>query len=138
MALHTSVRQGCLVVQMPPEVDIGNAEPLRWELRAVCRALLDRASRDGVSAVVVDWAAAPFLTMAGVAVLEDFRQRVDAGGVPLRLVASRRVVRAVLRIVGLNDVLAIHDTVEQALAGGKISGRGEGEGRGRPEIGRTS
>ncbi|MFD4475415.1 hypothetical protein ACFWPU_04785 [Streptomyces sp. NPDC058471] len=39
-----------------------------------------------------------------------------------------------LRIVGLDDVLAIHDTVEQALAGGKASG----EGRGRPEIGKTS
>ncbi|MGW5866660.1 STAS domain-containing protein [Streptomyces sp. NPDC055239] len=138
MALHTSVRQGCLIVRMPPEVDIGNAEPLRWELREMCRTRLDRAARDAVSAVVVDWAAAPFLSMAGVAVLNDFRQRVDAHGVPLCLVASRRVVRAVLRIVGLNDVLPIHDTVEQALAGGRTSGDGEDEGRGRPEIGRTS
>jgi len=134
MELHTFLRQGCLVVQMPPEVDIGNAEPLQRALREMCRTLLDRASRDGVSAVVVDWAEAPFLTMAGVAVLDDFRQRVDESGVPLRLVASHRAARAVLHIVGRNDVLTIHGTVEQALAGGRISG----EDRGRPEIGRTS
>ncbi|MFI8874025.1 STAS domain-containing protein [Streptomyces sp. NPDC055243] len=134
MMLHTSVRQGCLVVEMPPEVDIGNAEPLRWELGEMCRTRLDRAARDGVSAVVVDWAAAPFLTMAGVAVLDDLRQRLVERGVAVRVVASRRVVRAVLRIVGLADVLAIHDTVEQALTAGKASG----EGRGRPEMGKSS
>ncbi|MGW6054480.1 STAS domain-containing protein [Streptomyces sp. NPDC055189] len=154
MTLHTSVRQGCLVVEMPPEVDIGNAEPLRGELRETCRTLLDRSSRDRVSAVVVDWAAAPFLTMAGVAVLDDFRQRVDERGVPLRVVASRRTARAVLRIVGLNEMLTVHDTLEQALAGGKApregssrqgsssggrSGGGRsGGGRDRPETGKAN
>ncbi|MGB8940919.1 MAG: STAS domain-containing protein [Streptomyces sp.] len=134
MTLQTSVRQGCLVVKMPPEVSVGNAEPLRRELRELCRTQLDRASRSGVSAVVVDWADVPFLTLAGVAVLEDFREGVLERGVQVRLVASHRVPRAVLRIVGLDDVLAIHDTVEQALAGGRASG----EGRGRPGIGKTS
>ncbi|MFF1708611.1 STAS domain-containing protein [Streptomyces sp. NPDC058268] len=95
---------------------------------------MDRASRSGVSAVVVDWADVPFLTLAGVAVLEDFREGALERGVQVRLVASHRVPRGVLRIVGLDYVLAIHDTVEQALAGGKASG----EGRGRPEIGKTS
>ncbi|MGW5733620.1 MULTISPECIES: STAS domain-containing protein [Streptomyces] len=134
MTLQTSVRQGCLVVKMPPEVSVGNAEELRRELRELCRTRLDRSSRDRVSAVVVDWADVPFLTLTGVAVLEDFRERAVERGVPIRLVASRRVPRAVLRIAGLDGVLAIHDTVEQALAGGRASG----EGRGRPEIGKTS
>lgn len=134
MTLHTSVRHGCLVVEMPPKVDPGNAEPLRRELRETCRSLLNRGSRDGVSAVVVDWAAAPSLTMTGVAVLDEFRQRVAEHGVPMRVVVSRRAARAVLRIVGLDDVLAVHATVEQALAGGTSSG----EGRGRTEMGKTS
>ncbi|MEU3737117.1 hypothetical protein AB0E78_08615 [Streptomyces sp. NPDC032198] len=88
-----------------------------------------------MSAVVVDWADVPFLTLAGVAVLEDFREgrgRSNAGSRSAWW--PRTECRAVLRIVGLDDVLAIHDTVEQALAGGKASG----EGRGRPEIGKTS
>ncbi|MDG4862972.1 STAS domain-containing protein [Streptomyces sp. T-3] len=135
MTLQTSIRQGCLIVEMPPEVDIGNAEPLRQELRELCRTLLDPSSRDGVlSAVVVDWAAAPFLTMAGVAVLDDFRQQAGERGLPVRVVASHRWPRAVLRIVGLNGVLAIHDSVEQALTGDEAPE----QGRRRPEIGKTS
>lgn len=39
MTLHTPVRQGCLVVEMPPEVDISNAEALGQELRELCRGL---------------------------------------------------------------------------------------------------
>ena len=124
MTLHTSVRHGCLIVEMPPEVDLGNAEPLRQELREMCRTLLSPATRDGVSAVVVDWAAAPFLTIAGVAVLDDFRQRVAQCGLPVRVVASRRSPRAVLQIVGLDGVLPVHDTVEQALAGHEATERG--------------
>ncbi|MGW6022523.1 STAS domain-containing protein [Streptomyces sp. NPDC055099] len=134
MKLQTSVRQGCLVVRMPPDVRVGNAEPLRWELREMCRTRLDRVSRGGVSAVVVDWAAARSLTLAGVAVLEDFRRTAAERGVPTRLVTPHRAPRAVLRVVGLNGVLAVHDTVDQALAAGEASG----EGRGRPEIGKTS
>lgn len=134
MTLQTSVRRGCLIVEMPAEVDIGNAEPLRQELRDICRTLLSLVSRDGLSAVVVDWAAAPFLTMAGVAVLDDFRQQAAECGVAVRVVASRRWPRAVLRIVGLDGVLSVHDAVEQALAGDDTAGRG----RDRPETGRTT
>lgn len=39
MTLHTPVRQGCLVVEMPPEVDISNAEALGRDLRELCRGL---------------------------------------------------------------------------------------------------
>lgn len=134
MTLQTSVRQGCLIVEMPPEVDIDNAEPLRQELRGLCRTQLSPASRNGVSAVVVNWAAAPFLTMAGVAVLDDFRQQAGELGLPVRVVASKRWPRAVLRIVGLNGEMAIHDTVDQALDCRKTTG----QERGSPELGRSS
>lgn len=134
MTLQTCVRQGCLVVKMPSEVSSENAESLRWELREMCRTRLERASRDGVSAVVVDWSEVPYLTLAGAALLDDLRQRVLESGVQLRIVATHGAPRAMLRIVGLNDVLAVHDSVGQALAAGGASG----EGRGRPEIGKTS
>jgi sirohydrochlorin ferrochelatase len=64
-----------------PEVDIGNAELLRRDLRSLCRTHVSPSSPDGVAAVVVDWAAAPFLTLAGVAVLEDLRQQAGEQGI---------------------------------------------------------
>jgi hypothetical protein len=39
MTLHTPVRQGRLVVEMPPEVDISNAEALGQEPPELCRGL---------------------------------------------------------------------------------------------------
>lgn len=134
MTLRTSIRQGCLIVEMPPEVDIGNAELLRRDLRSLCRTHFSPSSPDGVAAVVVDWAAAPFLTMAGVAVLEDLRQQAGEQGIAVRVVVSRRWPRAVLRIVGLTGVLTVHDSVEQALTVGGPSS----EGQGRPELGKSS
>ncbi|MFF1298323.1 MULTISPECIES: hypothetical protein [unclassified Streptomyces] len=50
----------------------------------MCRTRFSPSSPDGVAAVVVDWAAAPFLTMAGVAVLEDLRQQVGKQGIAVR------------------------------------------------------
>lgn len=35
------------------------------ELRELCRGPLDPGACDGAASVVVDWTAAPFLTMAG-------------------------------------------------------------------------
>lgn len=134
MTLRTSARHGRLIVEMPREVDISNAEPLRQELRDVCRTLLAPASHDRPTAVVVDWSAAPFLTIAGVAVLDDFRRQAGTHGVPVRVVVSRRWPRAVLRMVGLKSLLAIHDTVEQALAGDEPSR----DSQGRPETGRAT
>ncbi|MET7737699.1 hypothetical protein ABZT02_41300 [Streptomyces sp. NPDC005402] len=40
--------------------------------------------------MVVDWAAAPFLTMAGVTVLDDFCQHAGELALPVRVVGSKR------------------------------------------------
>ncbi|MDT0483986.1 STAS domain-containing protein [Streptomyces sp. DSM 41640] len=80
---------------------------LRQELRELWRGPLDPGSRDGAGSVVVDWTAAPFLTMAGVAVLDDFRRQAGERGVPVRVVASRRWPRAVLRIVAFDDLVPV-------------------------------
>ncbi|WP_329394901.1 STAS domain-containing protein [Streptomyces melanogenes] len=116
MTLRISRRQDALIVVLPPEVDIGNAESVRADLHELCRTRLEPESRNGVSRVVVDWAGAPFLTMAGVAVLEDFRLRATAQGLAVHLVACGRWPRAVLRITGVDGAVTVHDTVDQALA----------------------
>uniref|UniRef100_A0AAU2VFD9 STAS domain-containing protein n=1 Tax=Streptomyces sp. NBC_00003 TaxID=2903608 RepID=A0AAU2VFD9_9ACTN len=117
MTLRISRRQDALVVVLPPEVDIGNAESVRTDLHELCRTRLEPESRNGVSKVVVDWAGAPFLTMAGVAVLEDFRRRATDQGVAVHLVACGRWPRAVLRLTGVDGALTVHDTLDQALDG---------------------
>ncbi|MET9458410.1 STAS domain-containing protein [Streptomyces canus] len=104
-------------------MDISDAEPLRQELRELCRGALDPGSRDGAGSVVVDWTAAPFLTMAGVAVLDDFRRQAGERGVPVWVEALRRWPRAVLRIVAFDDVVPVHDTLDQALADSAADGR---------------
>lgn len=113
--LPLSIRNGSVIVTMPAEVDISNAEPTRQELLRLVRSRLGPDDRDGVLGVVLDWASAPFLTMAGVAVLEDFHRRTEAAGLPLRLVLGHGLPRKVLRIVGLDGAMPVHDTVEQAL-----------------------
>lgn len=116
MTLRISRKQDALVVVLPPEVDIGNAESVRADLHELCRTRLEPDSRNAVSKVVVDWAAATFLTMAGVAVLEDFRRRATDQGLAVHLVASGRWPHAVLRLTGVDGALTVHDTLDQALA----------------------
>ncbi|MDQ0604577.1 hypothetical protein QF037_008922 [Streptomyces canus] len=93
-------------------MDIGNAELLRRDLRSLCRTLFSPSSPDGVAAVVV----------------------AGEQGIAVRVEVSRRWPRAVSRIVGLTGVLAVHGSVEQALTVGGPSS----EGRGRPELGKSS
>src|SRR3954471_11965454 len=100
MTLQIYVRQGCLIVEMPAEVDIFNAERLRAELRDLCRGRLAPQAKDRISSVVVDWSAAPFLTMAGTAVLEDFRRAVRETFTPFMVVIPKGLPRRVLHIVG--------------------------------------
>ncbi|MFG2500471.1 STAS domain-containing protein [Streptomyces sp. NPDC048441] len=94
MTLQISFRQGCLTVEMPPEVDIANAETVREQLREVCRSRLDHDSRGGVTMAVVDWTAATFLTMAGVAVLEEFRLATKERATPVELISVEQALAA--------------------------------------------
>lgn len=75
MALQHAVTQGCLVVELPPELDVSNAEYVRMQWAELCRARLGPAATQTAGTVVVDWSKAPFITMRGVAVLEGLRAR---------------------------------------------------------------
>ncbi|MGW8375500.1 STAS domain-containing protein [Streptomyces sp. ODS28] len=131
MGLRVAERGGRLIVTMPGELDIANAEAVRQELRSLCRERLGAAGPHRVSGVVVDWSAAPWLTCAGVAVLEDFREQLEAYGVPVGLVAGRCLPRKVLRLVGMDGMLPVYDSLAAALeadAGAAGGGRGAGPG----------
>ncbi|MEU5896852.1 STAS domain-containing protein [Streptomyces venezuelae] len=131
MTLQIHVRQGCLIVEMPAEVDISNAERLRAELRDVCRGRLAPQSKGRISSVVVDWSAAPFLTMAGTAVLEGFRQAVRETSTPFMVVVPKGLPRKVLHIVGWDEQMPLLDSLDQAL----MQARGVGDFGGSREPG---
>ncbi|MFJ8143366.1 STAS domain-containing protein [Streptomyces sp. NPDC096013] len=121
MTLQISNGQGYLIVQMPAEVDIANAETVRQQLRDLCRSQLDAGSRNSVTSVVVDWSASSILTMAGLTVLEDFRLAAAEARTPVKVVVSRRLPRKVLEMWGLNDVVPLYESVDHAVADGTES-----------------
>ncbi|MFE3181405.1 STAS domain-containing protein [Streptomyces violascens] len=116
MVIDSSLRHGCLIITFPEEVDIANADTVREQLHDVCRLQLAPENRNGITTLVADWSAAPLLTMAGVGVLDELRRRAHQVGVPLKVVMSGRTPRAVLRVVGLDTLIPLYDTVDQALA----------------------
>ncbi|MFH8411294.1 STAS domain-containing protein [Streptomyces sp. NPDC018019] len=96
----------------------------RWEdpgraARPV-RGRLAPHSKERISLVVVDWSAAPFLTTAGTAVLEDFRQAARDTSTPFVVVVPKGPPRKVMHMVGWDGREPLFDSVGQALlqAGG--------------------
>lgn len=128
--LQISGMQGALIVRVPVEVDISNAETVRAQLRDLCRTRLGPGSRADVVAVVVDLTEAPLLTMAAVAVLDEFRIAVQEAGAAVRLVVRGRSPRTVLRVLALDGLLPVFDSVDQALADGR---RESGQARRSPK-----
>lgn len=68
-------------------------------------------------AVVLDLTPVEFLGSAGLAVLLDHHQRLDAVGVPLRLVVTGGAVARVFEITEVTKVLRVFETIEAAVSG---------------------
>ncbi len=81
---------------------------------------LDEALQVAVSAgkhkMVLDMAGVNYVSSAGLRTLADISTKnVEKGG-DLKIVALRRKVLRVFRIIGFDKLFAIYDTVEQAIA----------------------
>ncbi|WP_282204732.1 STAS domain-containing protein [Kitasatospora fiedleri] len=96
---------GALVVRPEGELDHDSVEPL---LDALEQAVDDRPGR-----VVVDCL---FCDSTGLNLLLRAHAAARRTGLPLLLAAPGRVVGRLLEITGADEVLAIHPTVEDALA----------------------
>jgi anti-anti-sigma factor len=93
---------------MPVEIDIGNADEARDRLLSVLA--------EGPTMLVVDMGATTFCDSAGVNALVRVYQRALAAEAALRLVITARVVQRVLAITGVDRLLDIYPTIEDALA----------------------
>ncbi|EWM10696.1 STAS domain-containing protein [Kutzneria sp. 744] len=70
---------------------------------------------DGASALVLDLDGLTFLASTGLSLLARWSQRAEADGLGLRVVASRRQALRPLQITGLDTVLIVDSTVDEAL-----------------------
>jgi anti-anti-sigma factor len=95
------------VVGMPAEIDVTNADEIR-------QALLSAASHDA-AVLVIDMSGTTFCDSAGVHALIATRKQAAMTGTQLRLAAT--VVLRILTLVGIDQLMPIYPTLEEALAG---------------------
>jgi anti-sigma B factor antagonist len=99
---------GIPVVAAPEEIDITNAGLLRAALLA--------AGRNGSRTLVVDLSGTYFCDSAGLNVLVRAHQRAEADGGEVRLVKSGAAVLRIFAVTGIDRVIPIFATLDDALA----------------------
>jgi anti-sigma B factor antagonist len=104
-------RDGSLVLAVRGEVDLSTGDRLAEAAGEVLREAAGRL-------VVLDMLAVDFLSSSGLGVLVSLNDQARALRTPLRVVvdATRPVMRPI-RTMGLEDVLSIFGSVDEAIAG---------------------
>jgi anti-anti-sigma factor len=98
-----------MVVTLPAEIDMANADRVFAELQA--------AFAPGVSAVVADMTATTFCDSRGYRALVLAHKHAAANGAELRLVVPSARVLRVMGVLGLDAALAVYPSLPEALAG---------------------
>jgi anti-sigma B factor antagonist len=111
MTIERDDRDGCVVLVVHGEVDLGTGGRLT---EAGKEALRQAAGRP----VVLDLSPVDFLSSSGLGLLVALDDEARGAGVPLRVVVdrTRSVIRPILTM-GLDDVLTLFGTVDDAVAG---------------------
>ncbi|SER45996.1 anti-anti-sigma factor [Lentzea xinjiangensis] len=109
---RTEQRENAVVLRVTGEVDSYSAPLLHDHLDEV----FTDASARGL-AIVLDMTDVSFLASSGLSVLVEYHQRGVDRGTPLRVVAPAGSVLRALRATTLNEMLELHDSVSEALAG---------------------
>jgi anti-anti-sigma factor len=97
------------VVALPAEIDMATAAAIGEQVAA--------ALAPGVHAVIADMTATTFCDSAGISMLIRAKKRAAVRGAELRLLLPCPNVLRVLKIQGVDAVLPVYDSLEQAQAG---------------------
>lgn len=97
-----------ILVILPAEIDITNARDIRCQLTAA-------ALRHGTTVVIADMTATTFCDIAGLRALLHANLRAARNTAELRLVSPGYAVKRILQITGADQVLAIYDTIAEAM-----------------------
>jgi len=103
-------RGGAVIVRFTGEIDLSSVPSVR---AAVTAALADATPPD---LIVLDLTGVGFLASAGLAELQLARQLTADQHIPLRIVATSRVVLRPLEVIGMAATLDIRPDVGAALA----------------------
>lgn len=110
---------GVPVVTVAGEVDVDTAAPLAAELATQLKRR--------PPAVIVDLSAVSYFGSTGINLLLDAHGRAANRRVGVHVVVARPHLRKVLRITGVDVVLAIHACLQEALRAVSLPGSGPGD-----------
>ncbi|MEV6607179.1 anti-sigma factor antagonist [Kutzneria sp. NPDC051319] len=94
------------VVHLFGELDLATVEQVEQAVTAAA---------EDVSALILDLEGLSFLASTGLSLLARWSQRAEEESFGLRIVAARRQALRPLQITGLDSVLTIDATVDEAL-----------------------
>ena len=97
-----------VIITLPAEIDIANVDTVGEQLAA--------ALTPGTRVVIADMTATTFCDSMGIAMLIHAHKQATANGAELRLLLPCPDVLRVLRIHGVDAVLPIYHSLEEALA----------------------
>ncbi len=97
------------VVTLPAEIDMATASAIGERVAA--------ALAPGVHAVIADMTATTFCDSAGISMLIRAKKQATAQGAGLRLLLPCPNVLRVLQIQGVDAVLPVYHSLEEALSG---------------------
>jgi anti-sigma B factor antagonist len=103
-------RARTVVVTMPAEIDITNADRIGGELSA--------AVTGGAGIVVADMTGTTFCNSSGISVLVLAHRQAAANGAELRLVVPSAAVLRALKLVRMDRLLPIYPSLDAAVAPG--------------------
>lgn len=110
LVLNQKVVDGVLVVHARGEVDMATVHLLDEQLRAAEAVVVPPAR------LVLDLTGVTFLASMGLAQLATHHELCAERGTVLRIVASDRLVLRPIQLTGLDEILVIVDTLDDALA----------------------
>ena len=108
LSIADSTRGDFHVLQLAGDIDVETSRTLRAHI-------VDRVVTPS-SQIVVDLTAVDFMDSAGLGALVSGWQLTREGG-DFRIAGANPIVRRVLSITGMEDVFALYETVDDAIAG---------------------
>jgi anti-anti-sigma factor len=106
--LHVEQNGSVMLARLSGDIDLSNAQALERRLLAATRS---------ATAVVVDVSAVDYMDSSGVRLVERLARATATSGASMLLVVPESSFAAdALGIVGLLDVMRVHQTVAEALA----------------------
>ena len=98
-----------VIVTLPAEIDMANAHDIGEQLAAACAL--------GGKVVIADMTATTFCDSLGIRMLLLAWRRAAEHGTDLRLLLPNPAVLRVLGVLGVDAVLPVYNTLEEARAG---------------------